>query len=202
MLFSLPAATMLGRAEAAATATNPTRGRLALAAQRLQDAIPAIRQGETIHYASGGVWSTHDLIEYILETTGPCHLAAATWSMSNEPCAKLVSMQADGRLLSMAMLFDWRVQVRCPEALALTKSHANRVRVSTCHAKAACLHNDDWAITIVGSANLTNNPRIEAGIIFTDRAAWQFHSAWILGEIDNAKPFGIDMRKAKPDGRQ
>jgi hypothetical protein len=57
-------------------------------------------------------------------------------------------------------------------------------------------------ISVVGSANFTSNPRIEAGHISTNPQTADFHAAWMMAEINNAAPFGVDMRKkGKADGR-
>jgi hypothetical protein len=64
------------------------------------------------------------------------------------------------------------------------------IRLTTCHAKIVVLQNQQWSVAIVGSANFTNNPRIEAGIVSTERAVGDFHRDWMLAEIANAKPFG------------
>jgi len=72
----------------------------------------------------------------------------------------------------------------------------------TLHTRGGWLINDSWAISCVGSANFTNNPRIEAGHISTARNVAEFHADWSRAEIANAAPFGVDMRKAgKRDGR-
>jgi len=93
-------------------------------------------------------------------------------------------------------------KVRTPSFLAVARQQFADIRVSSCHAKAFALINDSWAISCVGSANFTNNPRIEAGHISTARNVAEFHADWIRAEIANAAPFGVDMRKAgKRDGR-
>ena len=163
--------------------------RLAKATQALVDAIPSIEKGESIHYVSMGEWSTHDLIAHLLKFTGPAHLYACTWSITEHPIRQLVRMGSAGELISINMLMDWRTKVRCPEALQLARANFAEIKVANCHAKVSVLQNDDWKISIVGSANYTNNPRIEAGVIVDDEQIAAFHKEWISAEMAGANPF-------------
>ncbi|MCP5136573.1 MAG: hypothetical protein H6981_07225 [Gammaproteobacteria bacterium] len=172
-------------------ATVDTDQRTALGArlQTCADVIGQIRHGETIHYASMGDWSTHDLVFHLLDQIGPAELHLATWSMTPDPIAQLIRMMDEGRLTAVHALLDWRIKVRGPEVLAMAKHRLARVAVASCHAKVTVLRNADWRIAIVGSANYTRNPRIEAGIITTAPAVAEFHQAWIDAEIRGGKPF-------------
>ena len=144
----------------------------------------------------------HDLLFRIIELAGPCHVTCATWSVSREAAELLALGMSDGRILSLACLFDWRVRVRCPEAMAVARMAGVDMRVCVCHAKVTLLQNAQHSITVVSSANMTNNPRIEAGVVFTDAASYAFHHEWISKEIANAKPFGVDLnRSGRPDSR-
>lgn len=174
---------------------------LCKATQELREAFGTIKHGYEYPHTTGANWSTHDLIAYCVDQIGACDMTAATWSCATHAADKLITMQTSGQLTSIYMLVDWRVQVRTPGVLELAKCHFNDIRVSSCHAKAFVLMNKNWSISYVGSANFTNNPRIECGHLSTNRHTAEFHRNWIRSEIALAKPFGMDMRKAKPDGR-
>jgi len=163
----------------------------------LADAFPALEKDTTYHYASGAAWSAHDMILHFLAFTGPAYVTLATWSLSEGACRQLVSALQDGRITGMACLFDWRVKTRCPDAVAIAKMANCDVRINTCHAKVYCLSNTEWGVSIVGSANLTNNPRIEAGVASTSQQAEEFHRGWIKAEIAKSQPFGTDFRNGK-----
>jgi hypothetical protein len=168
----------------------------------LAEVFPDFKPDHEYPYVSGAEWSTHDLICHILKTTGPVNLYAATWSVAEHAATRLSAMIEAEDLLSVHFLVDWRVQVRTPGFLAIARSKFSDVRVTSCHAKVFVLQNDTWSISCVGSANFTNNPRIEAGHISTRKQTADFHRDWILAEIKNCAPFGVDMRKVgKKDGR-
>jgi hypothetical protein len=180
-----------------------TSAKLCRIEQSLKNAFPKFEQDHEYPYASGGEWATHNLIDHMLQTTGPCHLYAATWSVAEHAATRIAAMIDAGLFLSVHFLVDWRVQVRTPSFLAIARSNFSDCRVTSCHAKCFVLQNDAWSVSCVGSANFTNNPRIEAGHISTQKKTAIFHRDWILAEIKNAAPFGVDMRKAgKPDGRK
>jgi len=174
--------------------------RLAAFDSLVSAAIGQLEHNTTLHFASGGAWSTHELIRHILAQTGPADIAAATWSLSDEAVNALVGLLDSGAISSLAFLVDYRVQIHCPGAYHIAKHRATEMRVTRCHAKTTVITNAEWNLSIVGSSNFTNNPRIEAGVIVDDPDVAAFHRGWILAEIANSAPFGMDMRKAKPYG--
>lgn len=140
-------------------------------------------------YVSAGLWSMHDLLFRILELTGPARVTFATWSMTQEPVTMLVNALHEGLILELNGLLDVRVKVRNPKVYQFAKMQFGKVRESVCHAKVTVIENDRWAVTINGSPNFTNNPRIEAGDVIVSRAIAEFHRTWIMKEIEKAHPF-------------
>jgi len=198
MLFKIPS-----RYGAQAVKTVKIKPLLSAAEMSVAEALPSIEHGYDYPYASAAEWSAHDLIFQLIDLIGPAHLIGATWSISEAATHKLIERMDAGELLSISMLVDWRVKVRTPGFLVVAKSRLSNIRISNCHAKTYVLRNDEWAISMTGSPNLTNNPRIEAGHISTSPEVAAFHERWILAEIKNSKPFGLDMAKAgRKDGRK
>jgi hypothetical protein len=187
-LFELPS-------QAFATETEPLAPapKLCKATMALESAFPTFAQGYDYPYATAAEWSTHDLIFYLLKFTGPIHLTAATWSVSAKATILLKQALQAKQLLSIRFLVDWRVRVRTPEFIALAREGFGDVRISNCHAKAFVMHNAEWSVSVVGSANFTNNPRIEAGHISTNPEVADFHKNWINQEIDRQEPFGMNL---------
>ncbi len=52
------------------------------------------------------------------------------------------------------------------------------------HAKVALIWNDKWNITIVTSQNATDNPKMERGIIFTDKEIFDFDYKILTDEFN------------------
>lgn len=140
-------------------------------------------------YVSAGLWSMHDLLFRILELTGPARVTFATWSMTQEPVTMLVNAINEGLILELNGLLDVRVKIRNPKVYQFAKLQFTQVRESICHAKVSVIENDCWAVTVNGSPNFTNNPRIEAGDVIVSRRIAEFHRNWIMKEIEKAHPF-------------
>lgn len=158
--------------------------------KRLPELFPVFSKNTSYHFATAGLWSTHDLVFHILDIIGPAKLTFATWSMTEAPAQMIMSGLNSGFITKLNALFDVRIRVRNPQTFDYIKNNIGQhCRISSCHAKVSVLENDDWSVSIVGSANYTNNPRIEAGVISTDPSVANFHTDWIKREIANAKPF-------------
>lgn len=145
----------------------------------LEENFPKLNRDKDIHFMSHGEWSTHELIMHLLTLIGPAHLYFTTWSLKEYPVRLLMKAMEEGRLMSIYALLDTRVKVRNPEVLALAQMQFATVREYDCHAKVAVLMNEDWKVTVIGSANMTNNPRVEACVLSTHPEVADFHYYWI-----------------------
>lgn len=157
---------------------------------RVAEVIGSLEMGVSLHYVSMGEWSTHDLLFHILKQTGPADVTFATWSFNEIAIRKMVDALKDGTIRSLKAILDWRIKVRRPKVYELVHFNVTDIRLTSCHAKVTVIANADWQIAIVGSANYTNNPRIEAGVIVCDPGIAQFHKEWMHQELQRAKPFG------------
>ncbi len=162
---------------------------LGKALSRVQEVIGTVTMGESLHYVSIGEWSMHDILFHLLSQTGPADVYIATWSVSEDAVRQLIQKVTDGSITRLYGILDWRVKVRRPEAFELARFNVADLRLTTCHAKVTVIRNEAWGIAIVGSANYTNNPRIEAGVIACDFDVASFHQDWMASEILKADPF-------------
>jgi len=179
--------------------SETSAAKLAACSKRYGDAkatIGKIEKGVNIHAVSEGEWSLHNTISHVIDEIGPCDLWVATWSISEDAVRQLVRMRLDGRVRKFMMLADWRVRHRRPEAAGLVRSNSDKVRVGNCHAKAAVLLNDEFSVSIVTSANLTNNPRTEVYVITEDEKIAAFHRTWIEHGIDDGNNFDEGVKLA------
>lgn len=145
----------------------------------IASALGEPQRDTTIHLVSMADWSTHNVLAYLLERIGPAELHLATWSVGEDAFRSLLNLREKGSIRRIVCVFDWRVKVRNPKVFQLVRSTSDVVAVQPCHAKVFVLRNASWAYTYTGSANLTNNPHIEAQILAEDRALADFHAGWI-----------------------
>ncbi len=166
--------------------------------ERCQEVIGSgFDMGSSIHYVSAAEWSSHDLLFHLLNKTGSADVWIASWSISEDPCRQLIRAMDREAIRSLHLLFDWRVKIRCPEAAHLAQHNASSCHLASCHAKVTVIINRDWQIAVVGSANYTNNPRIEAGTIIFDDEVASFHRQWIEKTIKRADPFEMEKKHAR-----
>lgn len=187
-----------GKTKARADTSTETITRTGKRFQNVQEVIGTVKMGQSIHYASMGEWSNHDLLLHLLNQTGPADVYVATWSVAENAIRLILDIFESGKIKNFYAILDWRVKIRRPEVLELIKFNFTDIRLTNCHAKTAVIINDAWQIAIVGSANFTNNPRVEAGVIACDQAAAEFHKTWIFEEHKNADPFDS---KGKPNAK-
>lgn len=165
------------------------------AGQRVSEVIGNVKMGETVHYASLGEWSMNDLLFHLLSQTGPAKVYISTWSVSEDAVRQILSKIREGSITELKAVFDWRVKMRRPEAYELARFNIADIRLTTCHAKVTVIENNSWSIAIIGSANYTNNPRIEAGVISCDKKAAGFHKTWMLEELQHSDPFDTKKKR-------
>lgn len=137
----------------------------------LQQHIGALEPGYTWLYLTGGKWSNHQLLQYLLEKTGPADVYATTWTITEAPVRVMKQLLDSGQMRSLTLLTDHRIKSRAPQAWQLMQSLRATVHLSKCHAKVTVAIGDVHGIVVINSQNMTNNPRIEAGTVVFDRAA-------------------------------
>jgi hypothetical protein len=162
---------------------------IAKEAVELVSLVKELQKDQSYHYSTAGAWSLHDMIALLSEKIGTAKLYLSTWTITEEPMRVLFQLIEKGYISELNCLFDYRIEKQKAEAFQLAKVNASRVKLVKIHAKVAVLINEEWAITILGSANLTKNPRIEAGVISSSRVAAEFHAGWIINEIEHGNTF-------------
>jgi len=189
MLFSTqekPAAPAKVSTEARASQALPTDlvDTFGGSLRELQQTVAEIAPDRFLHFVTAGKWSSHQLLSYLIAQTGPVHLRMCTWSMTEDPCRALLQLRNKGQLLSAECVLSERISERTPTVYQLARNVFDKIKLAKLHAKVMVLYNDAWKVTIVGSANLTRNPKMEAGIIDTHAASAEFHLKWLQHELD------------------
>lgn len=154
----------------------------------LAELIGTLRHNEHIHIPSMGAWSMHDVLAYVLRTTGPADVWITSWTITEEPVRTLLELMRTGTIRQLKALFSERVEAMNPSAHQLARFNL-QVKLTKIHAKCIVVLNDEWGVTVGGSANFTRNPRIENYIIGTHRSVAEFDRDWIEQELANGQPF-------------
>lgn len=155
----------------------------------LTEKLPSLAPNTTYHFVSAGDWSAHDVLMHLLELLGPSTVYITTWTATEKPIRLLTDALISKKIRQLHLLFDVRMPHRTPAVFQLAAMHATSIKVDRCHAKVMVVDNGKLRATVISSQNMTNNPRIEAGIISTSWKIGSFHIDWIKQVLADAKPF-------------
>ena len=130
------------------------------------------------------------MIMELLKRYNPADLYISTYALRELSIRQIILAQDRKELLSVNMLLDYRAQVRIPEVFQLARMNMNKIHLTKIHAKVFILKSDKGCVSIVTSANLTSNPRIECGVVSMNNDLADFHINWMQKIMDNAEIFG------------
>lgn len=162
---------------------------LALAApgDSIEQGIGQLRDNVLICMPCHATWSMHHLLTYLLEHIGPSRTWLTSWTITEGPVRSIVKLQERGLITDLACLFDARVGKYNANALQLAQRSFTRVGLTSIHAKCLVMVNDLWAVTVLSTANITRNKRIELYWISTHREVADHHAAWIEKVLANCE---------------
>ena len=151
--------------------------------QNLSDKVSSLKPNSILMLASKGEWSLHDLLPLLLDITGPAKISIASFSLSEEAVRGLLLLQEAGKILNLRCLFDYTMRSHKVYLMLFLEMVADDLRTTPNHAKIMLIDNDDWQVAVMGSANLTPNPRLELTAVFANRPEFDhiketFESAW------------------------
>lgn len=164
--------------------------------RRIQSATEAVagleRDGMELFGLTKGQFSLTDMIEAILEKTGPADLSISTWTAANGDVTRMLELLNSGAIRSCRWLVDLTFMRRCPQLTAeiRAKFGADAIRVTKTHAKFCTITNDDWQIALRSSMNLNQNPRMESFQVGHDPVLCQFLSE-VLDDVWKRQNKGI-----------
>ncbi|MEG1861008.1 MAG: hypothetical protein RR206_04885 [Bacteroidaceae bacterium] len=147
--------------------------------------LGTIEPGKNKHFYSRGAFNLVQLVLYILRQTGSAHVFISTYSIAEESLATLMRHKEAGDIRSIRFLIDNRVRSISPKPfdfLATAFPHSYRCRAL--HAKVALIYNDRFHISVVGSQNATHNPKLERGIVHTDKQIFDFDLKCLTHEFN------------------
>lgn len=157
--------------------------------EKLKSLLLSLRQGHSTHFVSDGDFSMHDIVIELLKKYKPAELWITTYALREFSIRQLLAALDRKDLLSVAMLIDYRAKMRTPEVFQLASMNVNRIHLTSIHAKVCVIRSSFGSVSIVGSANWTTNPRIEAGVITLCPDVASFHIDWIEKVMSNAELF-------------
>lgn len=147
-----------------------------IATDRAAAAIGTIEPNCELFALTNGQFSLVDILQHILDTTGPASLDIATWTASDGDLRRAHAFLLDGRVNTLRFIVDPSFKSRKPEfCQVLTNLFGpDAIRTTPLHGKFATITNDTWNIAVRTSMNLNINRRIESIEISDDAALTGF----------------------------
>lgn len=124
-----------------------------------------IRCQEQVFFTSDGLFSTHDLLEALLKHFCPANLYLSTYSITEFPARIISSLQDANKVNELHMLLDREFPRRYPKVDQFLQELCTTIGYTAVHAKIMVLETPKESLMVMGSANWTVNPRLEAGVI-------------------------------------
>ncbi len=122
-----------------------------------------------------------DILEWLLEQTGPATVLVSTFSTSEEFLRRFCRMKQQGLVKDSLLLCDQRALSKTRHLTLFMAQAFGSVRVCSNHSKVVLVKNDQWKVAVVTSQNQTRGDRFEAGVVISDQRVF---SALMLGADD------------------
>lgn len=158
------------------------------AGRDLRNDVGPITQNQIKPFFSEGLWSMHDLMLYLLEITGPAKVLLSTFSISEAAIRSINLAIEKGFITEIHCLFDHTIRKHKLGLLFFASNIVSDIAITSNHSKLILIENDEWNISVVGSANMTPNPRKEAGVIFTTASTFDFYHSHLVKSISEGIP--------------
>ena len=162
-------------------------------AQCAAEAIAGLeRDGMELFGLTKGQFSLTDMIEAILEKTGPADLSISTWTAANGDVSRMLGLLGSGAIRSCRWLVDLTFVRRCPQLMAEIRKQFgdDAIRVTKTHAKFCTIVNNEWQVALRSSMNLNQNPRMESFQVGQDPVLCQFLSQ-VLDDVWSKQSRGV-----------
>jgi hypothetical protein len=153
--------------------------------------IGEIVKNQSYQFVSDGNWSMHQLLEYLLEITGPAHVVLSTFSIGEVSIRSLYNLKQAGSILSLKCLFDKGLPKRKLSLLYFANNVFDYAALYANHSKILVIINDQWSVAVNASANFTPNFRIEAGVITTKPNEVSYYNYKLSEYIEKGIPLKL-----------
>lgn len=131
---------------------------------------------ETIFpFASEGTFSMHELLEFLLQKTGPANVRIMSFSITEVAIRFFLNLMENGSIQKLECIFDLTVKRHRLGLLFFMNNVVSALSLTKNHSKLILIQNSKWMISVVGSANFNVNDKIEAGVISTQPEFFRFY---------------------------
>ena len=132
-------------------------------------------RNQLIPYYSEAEFSMHELLEALLKVTGPAYVKLTTFSITEAAIRTFHQLSDEKLILGLHCIFDISVRMHRLGLLNFALNVSGNIALTKNHAKIILIENENYKLTVISSANLNVNDKIEAGIITTQTEIFYFY---------------------------
>lgn len=136
---------------------------------KISDVFGNIDDIKTMYYFNYCCCPPQDLIRYLLKQTGNADVTCFSWSISRDGITPLIRLRQEGVITNLKFLINYDLKKFSIEAYNILAKHCDKIKKMQLHAKGFLISNDKYKITLISSGNYSSNPRLEAGVLTTDK---------------------------------
>ena len=138
----------------------------------------------TYFYLSEGKVSSYQLLNYFLEKFNqPATVYITTWGMTETAVRQLATRKQSGQIKELYFVFSEQTKVNKANEYQLALSIATSHKIMPCHAKIYLIKTHDYQVSIVTSANLNRNNKLESGTITGSLETLNFYTEFLNNKI-------------------
>ncbi|MDO8606742.1 MAG: hypothetical protein Q7R40_09420 [Phaeospirillum sp.] len=167
-----------------------------LPTETAREALGKLELGGRVLGFTKGQFSLIDLMQAVLEQTGPADVTISTWSTGIRDAESVEFLRDSGLIHSCLLLLDYsfpNMRAGRGNAVSVLEAFgAANIRCARNHAKFVLIRNDCWNVAIRSSMNLNRNPRFEQ-FDLDDSAAICDFMASVVDEVFERTPAGYDV---------
>jgi len=153
----------------------------------IKEEIGALPTNGRTYFMADGTWSLYELIDYLLDLLPPSHVSLTSFSLSEDSIRHLLHLKETGKILSLCGLFDPSLRKTKTPLLYFAAEVFDSLRLISNHSKIVLFDNPTQPLTLMVSANLGRNRRLESGVIETDPEVFYFFTSQISSAFNNAQ---------------
>lgn len=114
-----------------------------------------------------------DVLQWILDQTGPAHLQMTSFSISEEFLRRIFFIEKAKLIKSLDIVLDFKATNKTLILWPFIAQTVENCYLASNHSKILLVFNDSWTVAVVMSQNLTRGNRFESGFISTDKSVFE-----------------------------
>jgi hypothetical protein len=141
---------------------------------------PKLKEGVIIECVTNGEFSLHELIEcLILNVCGNSKVYIASWTIKEVAVRCFDKLKQLGFVTDLHGFFDYRAKNMDAKTFPFAEAVFNSITLSKMHAKCCVIEGEKLQLTIVSTANLSQNNRQEIVIVNASARSVEFYKNWL-----------------------